>query len=997
MPNPYFEPDSFNYNDYGLTVFQPDMVLTHKQLNTIFGFLLGQEQRTRTRMIGVGVICGLEVSRGNGATVKITRGCGVSSEGDLLCLENDLLCSTYLPYILADHAPYAPFSAINGLELWEIFPAEYVPTDTPQQLTSAILSDDKVVMLYLESQVKDADECTGVACDNKGDLFLNRLHVLLVRKADASQLIRLAHRQAAAACSRLPRAVMRRVRLDDRPYDMSLRDFQTFIKNAVNNFSSQLFQSFTLVNHALYPALADNALVPSPVPDWINTMQAKMQQYSKGPYIQYLYAWLKDLNDAYEEFREAACHWLVDCMPAEDLFPKHLLLGELTLDTGFCRPQYRHYFRKSPAVAPDPYARERIGWLYERIGKLIQNFEVPAPRIQDTREIGVKITPDHYRIATVPLSRRSMPFYYLPDTRQYWNFDLWKCCQTGHILSYHLPAAPLPYVEQPFSYGIETYAFYRIEGFIGSSIYLALSNILALRQQHNLAFEVVALRADANQILITTGQAFEFEDLMSDFDNIMQQIRCETETLKLPISPNLTLQMPVAVFTTNLNTYIRNERIRREAKCILEKLPLLQRLNAEYNRRKSAYEASLTFGGFLLEHPGMEHGGGVPRGGTFVVVYKNLVGAGKNPLPVAIADFYLPYCCCSKGNSIKFVLPEPPPSISLPKVRFCVGEPTARLTLSPSGGSFPARTPNITKKAEAYFFTPRVVGQQTLVYTAPDGRTASLEVEVFALPTAAFVADPANDTVVLVNQSTGATSVVWDFGDGSPTETITLGANVNGNTRHQYQVPADGSPVTFEVRLTALNAALCTHVVAHAVVVKARINVVLTASDLYCFSTEQTAQVQAQPGGGIFSSARLTFNENGAFLPNVIGKHTILYELSGQGAASANIFILPGQFQATNTANPPGRGGFFEVLVSTPPTGLKYLWTIDDQPIEASRSATEPGRRGYTRYFFTMAGLTQSRDVKLGLEFIRDNGQRVCERITQPFNIIAQRPENPIA
>jgi hypothetical protein len=43
------------------TVFENDQVLTADQLNDLFNYLDVQTRLTRTRAIGVGIICGLEM------------------------------------------------------------------------------------------------------------------------------------------------------------------------------------------------------------------------------------------------------------------------------------------------------------------------------------------------------------------------------------------------------------------------------------------------------------------------------------------------------------------------------------------------------------------------------------------------------------------------------------------------------------------------------------------------------------------------------------------------------------------------------------------------------------------------------------------------------------------------------------------------------------------------------------------------------------------------
>ena len=41
-----------------------------------------------------------------------------------------------------------------------------------------------------------------------------------------------------------------------------------------------------------------------------------------------------------------------------------------------------------------------------------------------------------------------------------------------------------------------------------------------------------------------------------------------------------------------------------------------------YNKRKDQVSGLRSFHGYAKKHPGMEHKGGVPRGGTFVLVYQ---------------------------------------------------------------------------------------------------------------------------------------------------------------------------------------------------------------------------------------------------------------------------------------------------------------------------------------------------------------------------------------
>ena len=60
------------------------------------------------------------------------------------------------------------------------------------------------------------------------------------------------------------------------------------------------------------------------------------------------------------------------------------------------------------------------------------------------------------------------------------------------------------------------------------------------------------------------------------------------------------------------------------------------------------------FNEYVENHPGLEHKRGVKQGGTFVIVYENNGRATK-----VVADFSLPYICCTPKVDVKLTLPDP--------------------------------------------------------------------------------------------------------------------------------------------------------------------------------------------------------------------------------------------------------------------------------------------------------------------------------------------------
>ncbi|QKX07306.1 DUF4402 domain-containing protein [Aquimarina sp. TRL1] len=172
--------------------------------------------------------------------------------------------------------------------------------------------------------------------------------------------------------------------------------------------------------------------------------------------------------------------------------------------------------------------------------------------------------------------------------------------------------------------------------------------------------------------------------------------------------------------------------------CAAEKINVLRK---EIEKRKLKILESKSLAKFIERHPGLEHTGGVVPGGTFVLVYKGKEKRKKYPRPLlraeetrtkasvareveemvtrintlsnnaltkeevartlhnivgriedvtiapyydiaantVVADFSLPYLCCSDCSPVNFIVPAPPVSLRLPAAHVCLDEDTQPL------------------------------------------------------------------------------------------------------------------------------------------------------------------------------------------------------------------------------------------------------------------------------------------------------------------------------
>jgi hypothetical protein len=88
-------------------VFEADQVLSNGHLNNLVNYLEQQERLTRIKLVGRGIVCGLEINPSN-AAINISKGCGLTSQGYLM-----QLCDTnFTPIIYHTRRRFFPMTCI---------------------------------------------------------------------------------------------------------------------------------------------------------------------------------------------------------------------------------------------------------------------------------------------------------------------------------------------------------------------------------------------------------------------------------------------------------------------------------------------------------------------------------------------------------------------------------------------------------------------------------------------------------------------------------------------------------------------------------------------------------------------------------------------------------------------------------------------------------------------------------------------------------------------
>src|SRR5688572_26294922 len=184
LPNTLSTPGD-NYS-----VFEQDQVLDSNQLNSLASYLNYQEHLTRVKLLGVGIVGGLRVSRRE-STVSVSKGVGVTTDGDVLTMPADTVFQNFRLY--GPESPrYAPLYEGEAMrKVFELVRDDLVD-ETCEKLSDLPVNLGEMVVLYMmERYEDDPDVCSGTDCDNLGKTAFDRPRVLLISRGDASALMKM--------------------------------------------------------------------------------------------------------------------------------------------------------------------------------------------------------------------------------------------------------------------------------------------------------------------------------------------------------------------------------------------------------------------------------------------------------------------------------------------------------------------------------------------------------------------------------------------------------------------------------------------------------------------------------------------------------------------------------------------------------------------------------------------------------------------------------------
>ena len=686
--------------------FEKDQVLTHDQLNSIVSYLDDQTRLTRVNLLGVGIACGLRVSL-QGSAVNVTKGIGVTTDGDILFLDHTVF-DRYKLYDAANPR-YAPFyvgdTMVTVYELIRKGQKDNRAISLGQftaQTGSSL--NTMAAVLFMESYQTDRDICSVTDCDNLGQDHKNTTRLLML---DASSLGSLKDTVDSphGTFSKLNEIVIDRPVLS--PSDNTPKQLARVYRTACNAIHNKL--SSELRN--LYPAcslfLAD-AYASDPAPTWLTKLAQINAKFGSDDFgMQYYYDFLKDVAETCNHFLELLFSDTTVCRPDVGVFPKHLLLGNLA--AGLTPDENRTGFYPSPCVSRTAEQIYHAKFLARKLNTLIQTFQPPS-----SPGTAIRITPSLFE--DHPLEERAIPCYYQVNTTNpihaSWNYrlnrqgrDAWNYSANGNEYGAKGGAA------NPLGTQTGRFSFFRIEGHLGQSVMTVLDSIETLIKSSNLPFMVrsVMLGTDRTRVVKRPGirytdlHRFHYvlrQDMVHQLDDVMQfsskfkqqvhdavtaqivtnspddndgaavkDIAAEKNaavagtagTARLKLNKSYaqyradtswksdvsSLMKTAGEFKYNLGKVVKTEFTTPFDSMISSThIQWLDWLDDLIKAGDEKQDDRLLFSNFITEHPGIEHFAGVVRGGTFLLVYDsdNKVVIHLGDDPGQLWGPYRPFC-----------------------------------------------------------------------------------------------------------------------------------------------------------------------------------------------------------------------------------------------------------------------------------------------------------------------------------------------------------------
>ena len=559
-------------------VFQPNQLLTSEQLNTVVEYLEQQERLTRQRLIGIGIVCGLEARIGADYSIHITKGVGVTSEGYLITFPEDKKCTRVVDFKKDEYEPFKTTGAIKEvLEESEVVVDSNAPRLRREDLRG------KALVLYLEISDTEVAKCVVNDCDERGKKREFRVRKLLVAREDAEKLVQdgwqnpcsIRHSIIELPAVEIPRFLPSKV--EDR--GAFVEGYRAVILEAATTLEEALIRLYRLFK----PLFAGQYAIEHGIRGLKDRVLELVDRYPRG--VQYIYDHLRDVKKAYDELLSMLRNLVARCSPDTGLFPRHLVLGRLeAIGSDIFDPnvykrgssdRIRTCFIPSPIHDGQRELLQNIGQQIQRLALMLEGFDLEGLL---EGELPVKVIPT--KDCSHGLGKQAIPFYYAKAVKElshYWDFETTVMDRVKEkVRGYHLNDEQ----NNPLLLDICGYPKLRIEGHVGKRVDVAVEELKRWRREFNLDFDIITLKLNGDSQRLYLPDDTKIADLKTLYSLYRSRLVCCIDDMRSILGTEKSRYELYLV-----TTYLIYRTILSEGRGVS-----LNRLEASYNRMKALYE-----------------------------------------------------------------------------------------------------------------------------------------------------------------------------------------------------------------------------------------------------------------------------------------------------------------------------------------------------------------------------------------------------------------------
>lgn len=323
-------------------------------------------------------------------------------------------------------------------------------------------------------------------------------------------------------------------------------------------------------------------------------------------------------------------------------------------------------------------------------------------------------------------------------------------------------------------------------------------------------------------------------------------------------------------------------------------------------------------------------------------IFSRFVKQTDLPNNTIVADFSLPYMCCSECAPVNFIIQKSPVSLRLERDHYCLGKDIGPLLfeVSPADGVIKAdpEITGMTIEGNKLSFDPELFADEmlgrTVRFTVNDQVTQT-EITVYRMVEFDFkVPESPTSLSEITFVPTGnldGSTFLWNFGDDSLSEAR--------NTTHKYNLPVnEENKVTVSLTVTAPNG-ICQNTVEHGIIFETEKPSIDIDGRDFCSNNRNSIPFIIKPEGAKveISGTGVEKNANGefVFVPAKADIGDIEFKLNDE-ASGLKVTVHQAPVAVFTPAQVDN-----QLILTNNSTGAKsYVWSINGEKLE--RDDNEP-------------------------------------------------------